>query len=109
MRPEHFDLAYWPVRKSFGELERRANNAMCRGTHWAVDLKARRKDRVLRARGYQRLDLLRVGIGFRGRNETSTHAYASRARLQYGGDASRRANSTRGENRHGHRIQNPCE
>ncbi len=56
---------------------------MCRGTHWAIDLKARRKDRVLRPRGYQRLDVVRVGVGFRGRKEASTHAYASRARLQY--------------------------
>src|SRR5882762_617772 len=82
---------------------------MCRGAHRAVDLKERRKDRVLGARGYQRLDVLRVGLGFRGRNEASPHANTSRTRLQHGGDASRSANSTRGENRHGHRIQTPFE
>jgi hypothetical protein len=42
--------------------------------------------------------------------KTSNHAHTSRAGLQHdGGDASRGANSTGGENGHGHSIQNPFE
>src|SRR4029077_8222665 len=82
---------------------------MCGGTHRAVDLKERRADTVLGPRCYQRLHVFGMSIGFRGRNETSTHAHTGCARLQHGGDASRTANSTGGENRHGHRIQHPFE
>src|SRR5438445_1555549 len=82
---------------------------MCRGTHRAVDLKARRQDGVLGPRGYQRLDVFGMSVGFLGRDETSPHAHTSRARLQNGGDASRSADSTCGENGHRHSIQNPRE
>src|SRR5467141_1482490 len=82
---------------------------MCRGTHWAVDLKARRQDGVLGPRGYQRLDVFGMSVGFLGRDETSTHTHTSRARLQNGGDASRSANSTCGEYEHGYSIHNLSE